>query len=115
MIIGVRVPDAIAASTYGCSRKDSTTPRTRRETRGISAMVMAVITLPTLPRVSAMSAIARRMGGMDISPSITRMITLSAQRTKPDTRPMAVPAMVARIATPKPTSSETRAPNKVRE
>ena len=37
-------------------------------------MVMAMITLPTLPRVSAISAIASRIGGIDISPSITRMM-----------------------------------------
>jgi hypothetical protein len=51
MIIGVRVPAATAESTKGCSRSDSTTLRTRRDTRGISTMVMAVMTLPTLLNV----------------------------------------------------------------
>ena len=37
-------------------------------------MVIAMMTLPTLPRVSAISAIASRIGGIDISPSITRMM-----------------------------------------
>ncbi len=54
-------------------------------------MVMARITLPTLPRVSAISAMASRIGGIDISPSITRITMPSAHRTKPETRPMARP------------------------
>ena len=91
MITGTRVPEATAASTYGCSRSDSTTPRTRRETRGNSAMLIATITFSTDARVSAMSAIARRIGGIDISPSITRITTASSTRTKPATRPMNVP------------------------
>ena len=33
-------------------------------------MVMARMTLPTLPRVSAISATASRIGGIDISPSM---------------------------------------------
>ena len=66
-------------------------------------MVMARMTLPTLPRVSAISAIASRIGGIDISPSITRMTMPSAQRTKPETRPIASPIAEARRATEKPT------------
>src|SRR5580698_11427208 len=58
MITGSRVPDAIAASTYGCSRRLSTMPRTRRDTRGNSATVIAMTTLCTDARVSAISAIA---------------------------------------------------------
>ena len=54
-------------------------------------MVIAMITLPTLPRVSAISAMASRIGGIDISPSITRMTMPSAQRTKPETRPIDEP------------------------
>ena len=71
---------------------------------------MAMITLPTLPRVSAISAMASRIGGIDIIPSITRMMTPSLQRTKPDTRPMMRPASDASSATEKPTVSDTRAP-----
>src|SRR3989442_276649 len=55
---GSVVPAAIAASTYGCSRKLSTRLRTRRTTRGTSASVMATITLPMLALVSAISAMA---------------------------------------------------------
>ena len=110
MIFGTRVPAATAASTYGCSRSDSTTPRTRRETRGTSVMVMAIITLPTLPRVSAISAMASRMPGMDISPSITRITTVSRMRTKPEVRPMNMPMMEAKNATEMPTCSDTRVP-----
>ena len=110
MISGVRVPAATAASTNGCSRSDSTTPRTRRETRGISAKVIAMITLPTLPRVSAIRATASRIGGIDMSPSITRMMMPSAQRTKPEVRPIARPASEAKPATENPTASDTRAP-----
>src|SRR5262245_14039467 len=71
--IGVRVPDADAASTWGCARTDGTRLRTSRETRGTSAMVMATMALPTLARVSAISATASRIGGIDISPSMNRI------------------------------------------
>ena len=73
-------------------------------------MVIATMTLPTLPRVSAISATASRIGGIDINPSITRMMTASAQRRKPEKMPMTSPASEARTATEKPTISETRAP-----
>ena len=76
---------------------------------------MAVITLPTLPRVSAISAIASRIGGIDISPSITLITTLSSQRMKPDNRPISMPAALDSAATEKPTSSEMRAPYSTRE
>ena len=116
MIIGTRVPAATAPSMKGCSRKDRTTPRTRRETRGISAMVIAVMTLPTLPRVSAMSAMARRMGGIDISPSmIAHDHCRPPQRKKPATMPIAKPATEERKATEKPTRSDTRVPKSTRE
>ena len=72
-------------------------------------MVTAVMTLPMLPRVSAISAMASRIGGMLISPSITRMMLPSSQRTNPDTRPMKVPMAVASAATAKPTVRDTRA------
>ena len=50
-----------------------------------------MMTLPTEPRVSAISAIASRIDGMDISPSMIRMMIASAQRTKPENSPMARP------------------------
>ena len=43
-------------------------------------MVMAITTFSTLARVSAMSAMASRMGGIDIMPSMTRMTSPSIQR-----------------------------------
>ena len=53
---------------------------------------------------------ASRIGGIDIIPSMMRMMMPSAQRTKPETRPMARPASEASIATERPTVSDTRAP-----
>ena len=47
---------------------------------------------------------------MDISPSITRMMMLSARRMKPEIMPIVMPTTEARMATEKPTSSDTRAP-----
>ena len=73
-------------------------------------MVMAMMTFCTEARVSAISAIASRIGGIDISPSITRMMTASSQRTKPEIRPMNVPMTEASSATEKPTISDTREP-----
>ena len=45
---------------------------------------MATTTTVAEPRVSAVSATASRIDGIDMSPSITRMITGSRRRTKPD-------------------------------
>ncbi len=47
----------------GRSRTESTTARTRRTTRGTSGMVIAKMTVATLARVSATSAMASRMAG----------------------------------------------------
>ena len=106
----LRVPVARAASTNGCSRRLSPRLRTSRLTRGTSAMVIARMTFWMLARVSAISAIASRIGGIAISPSMTRMTMASTVRLKPATRPMTRPTAVLRIATLKPTISETRAP-----
>ena len=73
-------------------------------------MVMAMMTFCTEARVSAIMAMASRMGGMDMSPSMIRMTMPSAQRTKPETRPMVSPITEESAATAKPTSSDTRAP-----
>src|SRR5262249_3205339 len=80
-----------------------------RATRGNSAMVMAVTTLLTLARVSAIRATASRIGGIDIMPSMMRMMLPSAQRTNPEISPTARPASEARIATDEPTGSDTPA------
>ena len=78
-------------------------------------MVMARMTLPTLPRVKAIKATASRIGGIDISPSINRMMSPSAHRTKPETRPIARPAKEANAATASPTVRDTRVPYSTRE
>ena len=104
------VPLAKAASTKGSSRKVSTTPRTRRVTRGTSATVIAKMTFSRLARVSAIRAIAISTDGIDISPSMIRMTIASAQRLKPVTRPISRPRPMLSSATLIPTVSETRAP-----
>ena len=76
---------------------------------------MATTTVRTEPRVSAVSATASRMEGIDISPSMTRISTASRMRTKPDTTPISTPSTADSAATAKPTHSETRAPYRVRE
>ena len=111
---GSRVPTAWAASTNNCSRRVSASERTSRATRGISGMVMATITVVRLACVTAISAIASRMPGMAIRPSITRMMGPSVQRTKPAVRPSSTPATVASTATEIPTISETRPPQTAR-
>ena len=76
---------------------------------------MAMTTLCTEARVSAISAIASSSGGIDISPSITRMMMKSSERTKPEITPTSVPAAEATNATEKPTISEMREPYITRE
>ena len=63
-----------------------------------------------LPRVSAIRVTASRIGGIDIIPSITRMISPSAHRTKPEHRPIASPMIDASKATENPTANDTRVP-----
>jgi hypothetical protein len=92
----------------------SASERTSRTTRGISGTVMATITVVRLARVTAISAMASRMPGMAMRPSITRMIGPSAQRTKPDTRPSTTPKKVASTATAAPTIIDTRPPHTAR-
>ena len=72
--------------------------------------MIATITFSMLALVSAISAIASSTGGIDISPSITRITIASSQRTKPVTRPIARPTSVLKTATARPTASDTRAP-----
>ena len=59
---------------------DSTIERTRRTTRGISGTMMATITLTKPARNSETSAIASRIAGIAISPSIRRITMASIQR-----------------------------------
>ena len=74
-----------------------------------------MMTFCTDARVSAISAMASRIGGIDIRPSMTRMMMASSQRVKPATRPMNVPMIEATAATEKPTISDTREPYITRE
>jgi hypothetical protein len=79
-IRGIPAPAACMASTKGCSRKLNTSARTRRTTRGISGMVRARMTLRTLARINAIRAMASKIPGIAIIPSITRMTTASRRR-----------------------------------
>ena len=63
MIFGTRVPAATPPRHRAARARLSTTPRTSRATRGTSAMVIAMMTFCTEPRVSAISAIASRIAG----------------------------------------------------
>ena len=78
--------------------------------RGTSGIVIAMITFLTLDWMSEISAIASRIAGIAIRPSMIRMTTASSRRTKPVTRPIARPRTVASAATLKPTRSEIRLP-----
>ena len=111
---GRRVPTACAASTNSCSRSVSASERTRRTTRGISGTVIATMTVVRLGRVTAIRAIASRMPGIAIIPSITRITGPSARRTKPATMPSSTPKTVASTATVLPTISKMRPPRRAR-
>ena len=73
-------------------------------------MVIATMTVPTLARVSDMSAMASMIAGIDISPSEMRITTGSSQRMVPPSRPMAVPSRAEMAATLAPIRMETRPP-----
>ena len=89
---------------------ERTTDRTRRTTRGISGTVIAMMTLPTPAPVSEMRAIARSTPGIAITPSITRITTVSTQRTYPARSPIVSPPTTLIAATARPTVSEIRVP-----
>ena len=57
-----------------------TTERTSRTTRGMSGTVIAMMTIPMPPPVSATIAIASRIEGIAINASITRMTIASTRR-----------------------------------
>src|SRR5207249_3035641 len=103
-------PSARAASTYIVSRITSTEPRTMRATRGAYTIPMATMTLATLGRSEAISAMARMMAGKAMSPSITRITGLSSRRQYPAASPQTSPTANASSTTAAPTRSESRAP-----
>ncbi len=78
--------------------------------RGTWVMVIAMMTFSRLARVNAINAIASRIEGIDISPSMIRMTIASVQRLKPVTRPITRPIPLASRATLIPTVNDTRAP-----
>ena len=71
---------------------------------------MAMMTVVRLPRHMATSAIAIRMAGMAISPSITRISGPSSQRKKPAHRPSVMPKASATSAVNNPTINDTWVP-----
>ena len=75
---------------------------------------MATITVATLALVSDISAIASRMAGIDISPSLMRMTMGSSQRIAPPSMPTTVPISTDSAATVTPICIETRPPWMVR-
>ena len=100
----------VSAGDRIITRENDRRLRISRTTRGTSVTVMATITFSRLALVSAIRAMASSTPGIDISPSMMRMMMPSSQRTKPVTRPMARPISVASTATDRPTVSDTRAP-----
>ena len=86
-----------------------------RAMRGISAMLIATTTFWTLEPNSDIRAIARRMPGIAMMPSINRMMRLSTRRKNPASRPNRSPTVVVTAATRMPTVSEIRVPLSVRD
>ena len=78
--VGVGVPTVMAASTYGSSRMESTMDRTRRTTRGMSGMTIAMTTASSPARDNDTTPMASRIAGIAISPSMMRMMMPSSQR-----------------------------------
>ena len=73
-------------------------------------MVMAMITFCTLALIRAIMAMASRIAGMAISPSMMRIRMASRVRLYPLSSPITSPRPVLSTATVKPTSSEMREP-----
>src|ERR1700675_255268 len=61
-----------------------------------------------------MSAMANKMAGKAMSPSITRITTMSRRREKPATRPTAMPPTEVSTIVVTPTRSEMRLPWRTR-
>ncbi len=73
-------------------------------------MVIATSTVQMLAPDSDTTAIASRMLGIAMRPSMTRIRTASTSLKKPETRPIARPMTIDRIAEPMPIRSEMRPP-----
>lgn len=72
--------------------------------------MIAISTVQMLAPDSDTTAIASRMLGIAIRPSMTRISTESTSLKKPETRPIASPMAIDRIAEPMPIRSEMRPP-----
>ena len=68
------------------------------------------MTFSRLARVNAIRAIAIRIAGIDISPSMMRITMASVQRLNPVMSPITSPTLLASSATLIPTVSDMRAP-----
>ena len=73
-------------------------------------MVMATSTVIRLAPDSETTAMASRMLGIAIRPSITRIMTASTHLKKPETRPITSPMPMLKTAAPRPISSDIRPP-----
>ena len=73
-------------------------------------MVMATSTVVRLAPDSETTAMASRMLGIAISPSMMRMMIASSHLKKPETRPITSPMPMLKTAAPRPINSEIRPP-----
>ncbi len=73
-------------------------------------MVIAISTVDRLAPDSATTAMASRMLGIAIRPSMIRIKTASIHLKKPEIRPMTRPMATLTTAAPSPISSEMRPP-----
>ena len=73
-------------------------------------MVMATRTVVRLAPDSETTAMASRMLGIAISPSMTRIMTASIHLKKPETSPITSPMPMLTTAAPRPISSDIRPP-----
>ena len=73
-------------------------------------MVIATNTVVRLAPDSETTAIASKMFGIAIRPSMTRITMASTHLKKPETRPITSPTPTLNTAAPRPISSEMRPP-----
>ena len=73
-------------------------------------MVMAIITVKMLAPDNDTTAMASRIAGIAITPSMIRIKTASSQRKKPENRPITSPPATEMMVAPKPIRSEMRPP-----
>ena len=78
-------------------------------------MVMATRTVITLAPDSETTAMAKRMLGIAISPSIVRIMMASSHLKKPEMRPITSPTPMLKTAEPRPIRSEIRPPQRIRD